>query len=156
MPREQNRATVNTIITNKKETIDRTITTIFKAPKSYTGEDMSEISLHGSHAIINKVINELSQFSGCRMAEPGEFTRRAFENNKFDLTQIEAIADLVNSETEQQRKQALNQAKNQKSHWQNQQLRLKRQQLRLPQNQQLRLKHSHKQTILCAKKKGNQ
>tara|TARA_B100001123_G_scaffold446429_1_gene600907 strand:+ start:353 stop:1663 length:1311 start_codon:yes stop_codon:yes gene_type:complete len=101
-------ATLNTLVTQKNEKIDKSISTIFKSPNSYTGEDMVELSVHGSAAIISKLIKTLNQFDTLRIAEPGEFTRRAFENNKLDLTQVEAISDLINSETEAQRKQALN------------------------------------------------
>ena len=107
-PKTHKLATLNTIIKNKKDKIDQTITTIFKTPKSYTGENMVELSIHGGAAIINKIIKTLNKFENLRIAEPGEFTRRAFENNKLDLTQVEAISDLVNAETEAQRKQALN------------------------------------------------
>ena len=107
MPTEPNIATFNEITTEDREIIDQTITTFFKAPKSFTGEDMVEISIHGSNAVIKKILNVLSKIKGARLATPGEFTRRAFENNKLDLTQVEAIADIVNAETEMQRKQAI-------------------------------------------------
>ena len=107
MPTEPNMATFNEIRTKDGQTIDQTITTFFKAPKSFTGEDMVEISIHGSNAVIKKIINILSKNKRARLATPGEFTRRAFENNKLDLTQVEAIADIVNAETEMQRKQAI-------------------------------------------------
>ena len=108
MPTEANMATFNEIRTKDGQTIDQTITTFFKAPKSFTGEDMVEVSIHGSNAVIKKIINILSKNKRLRLATPGEFTRRAFENNKLDLTQVEAIADIVNAETEMQRKQAIN------------------------------------------------
>ena len=106
MPKEPNIATFNEIITEEAKIIDQTITTFFKAPKSFTGEDMVEISIHGSNAVIKKILSILSKIKA-RLANPGEFTRRAFENNKLDLTQVEAIADIVNAETEMQRKQAI-------------------------------------------------
>ena len=109
MPQDHSVAKVNMIISNENEKIDQTITTIFKSPKSYTGENVVEITTHGSQAVINKIIRTLSSFKGLRLAEPGEFTRRAFENNKLDLTQVEAISDLINSETEAQRRQSINQ-----------------------------------------------
>ena len=108
MPTISSVATPNNIIIKNKEQIDKTITTMFKSPKSYTGEDMIELSIHGGPAIISKITEVLSE-KGLRIAEPGEFTRRAFENNKLDLTQVEAISDIINSETEAQRKQAINQ-----------------------------------------------
>ena len=107
MPKKQNIATYNKIKINTGEIIDETITTYFKAPKSFTGEDMVEISIHGGVAVIKKILEILSKIKGLRLATSGEFTRRAFENNKLDLTQVEAIADIVNAETEMQRKQAI-------------------------------------------------
>ena len=68
---------------------------------------MVELSVHGGPAVIKKLIKILSKEKKIRIAEPGEFTRRAFENNKLDLTQVEAISDIVNAETEMQRKQAI-------------------------------------------------
>ena len=92
------------------------ITTYFKSPKSYTGEDMVEISVHGGSAVINEIISLIGKNKKTRQALPGEFTRRAFENNKLDLTQVEAVSDLVNAETEYQRKQAYNQLEGTLSH----------------------------------------
>ncbi len=109
MPLIPNKATLNNIFLEKNMSIDQTITTYFKSPKSYTGEDMVEISIHGGIAVIKKMLSTLGNMDNTRIAEPGEFTRRAFENNKLDLTQVEAIADIVNSETEAQRKQAMRQ-----------------------------------------------
>ena len=107
MPKNPNTSTFNEIKTKEGKVIDQTITTFFKAPKSFTGEDMVEISFHGGPAVIKKIINMLSKKNNLRLASPGEFTRRAFENNKLDLTQVEAISDIVNAETEMQRKQAI-------------------------------------------------
>ncbi len=76
--------------------IDEAMITVFRAPHSYTGEDAVEISCHGSRYILNKVL-ELLMHNGCRMAEPGEFTKRAFLNGKLDLSQAEAVADLIAS-----------------------------------------------------------
>ena len=76
--------------------IDEAMVSVFKAPHSYTGEDSVEISCHGSRYILNKVLELLIQH-GCRMAEPGEFTQRAFLNGKMDLSQAEAVADLIAS-----------------------------------------------------------
>ena len=78
------------------EVIDEALVTIFRAPHSYTGEDSVEISCHGSSYILNKVL-ELLIAQGCRMARPGEFTQRAFLNGKMDLSQAEAVADLIAS-----------------------------------------------------------
>jgi len=79
-----------------KEVIDEALVTIFRAPHSYTGEDSVEISCHGSPYIINKILELLIQ-QGCRMATPGEFTQRAYLNGKMDLSQAEAVADLIAS-----------------------------------------------------------
>ena len=81
----------------------------FPAPRSFTGEDVVELHIHGGRATIEAVCRSLSGFEGCRIAEPGEFSRRAFYNNKLDLTEIEGLADLIAAETEGQRKQALKQ-----------------------------------------------
>lgn len=87
--------------------IDRTLIVPFKAPGSFTGEDVVEYHLHGSTAVIDGLLSALSACAGHRMAEPGEFTRRAFENGKLDLTEAEAVADLINAETQMQKQQAL-------------------------------------------------
>ena len=76
--------------------IDEVLVSIFRAPHSYTGEDSAEISCHGSRYILNKVLELLIQH-GCRMANPGEYTQRAFLNGKMDLSQAEAVADLIAS-----------------------------------------------------------
>ena len=93
-----------------RETIDHGVVMYFKAPHSFTGEDVIEYHVHGGKAIIDRMVSALGRFDGHRMAAPGEFTRRGFENGKMDLTQAEAIADLVDAETEMQRVQALAQA----------------------------------------------
>ena len=90
------------------EIIDEVLITIMKAPKTYTTEDIVEINTHGSIAVINKVI-EILLIKGCRLAEPGEFTKRAFLNGRIDLTKSEGVIDLINSETEITRKMAINQ-----------------------------------------------
>ena len=83
-------------IRNGDEVIDDVLVSVFRAPHSYTGEDSAEISCHGSRYILSKVIELLIQ-NGCRMAQPGEFTQRAFLNGKMDLSQAEAVADLIAS-----------------------------------------------------------
>ena len=88
--------------------IDRGLLLWFPAPQSYTGEDVAEFHLHGGRATVAAMVETLGQ-RGLRAAEPGEFTRRAFHNGKMDLTQAEAIADLVDAETSGQRRQALRQ-----------------------------------------------
>lgn len=86
--------------------LDTALVLSFAAPASFTGEDVLELQLHGSTAIISAVLKELSGQDGLRMAEPGEFTRRALENGRLDLTQVEGLADLIEAETEAQRQQA--------------------------------------------------
>ena len=80
----------------------------FPGPNSYTGEDLAELQIHGSNAVINALLRVLSEQKNCRLAEPGEFTKLAFENNKIDLLKAESIVDLIHSETELQRQQAVN------------------------------------------------
>jgi tRNA modification GTPase len=93
------------------EVIDEALALWFPAPASETGEDVAELQLHGGHAVIAGVLKALSAVEGCRMAEPGEFTRRAFENAKLDLTAVEALGDLIAAETTAQRRQAFRQLK---------------------------------------------
>ena len=80
----------------------------FPKPNSFTGDDLAEFHVHGSNAIISYFLKVLSNQKNCRMAEPGEFTKIAFQNNKIDLLKAESIGDLIHSETELQRKQAVN------------------------------------------------
>lgn len=89
--------------------IDQALVLCFAGPASFTGEDVVEYHLHGGRAVIEGLTRALSAHPGCRLAEPGEFTRRAFENGKLDLTAAEAVADLIAAETEAQRLQALSQ-----------------------------------------------
>ncbi|AFC72912.1 tRNA modification GTPase TrmE [Rickettsia rhipicephali] len=93
-----------------KELIDNVMVVYFKSPGSFTGEDVVEIHTHGSKAISIMLTNALLNIAGIRLAEAGEFTKRAFLNNKFDLTAAEGIADLINAETIMQHKQAIRQA----------------------------------------------
>ncbi|MFZ0524285.1 MAG: tRNA uridine-5-carboxymethylaminomethyl(34) synthesis GTPase MnmE [Xanthobacteraceae bacterium] len=93
------------------ETIDEALALWFPAPRSETAEDVAELQLHGGHAVIAGVLDALGRIGGCRMAEPGEFTRRAFENGQLDLTAVEGLADLIAAETPAQRKQAFRQLK---------------------------------------------
>jgi tRNA modification GTPase len=88
--------------------LDEVVVTIFKAPKSYTGEDVCEISFHGSAFILNQALEALLE-SGARLATPGEFTQRAFLNGKMDLSQAEAVADLIASESEAEHRLAMHQ-----------------------------------------------
>lgn len=89
------------------ETLDKALVLPFKAPASYTGEETAEYHLHGGRAVIESVLAALGAQKNHRMAEPGEFTRRAFENGKMDLTEAEAVADLIDAETQAQKAQAL-------------------------------------------------
>lgn len=88
--------------------IDQGVVTWFEGPNSYTGEDAAELAVHGGPAVVAALVETLAGL-GLRLAEPGEFTRRAFENGKLDLAQAEGVADLVEAETEAQRRQALEQ-----------------------------------------------
>jgi tRNA modification GTPase len=90
------------------KTIDEVLVTIFKAPNSFTKENSTEISCHGSPVIVKEIIKVLLK-NGARLAEPGEFTKRAFLHGRFDLAQAEAVADLINAETDNARQAALNQ-----------------------------------------------
>ena len=79
----------------------------FPSPNSFTGEDLAEFHIHGSNAVINEFLNVLSKQDNCRLAEPGEFTKLAFMNEKIDLLKAESIADLIHAETELQRQLAV-------------------------------------------------
>ncbi len=87
--------------------LDQGLALFFEAPASFTGEDVLELQTHGSVAVIDAILSELSTFQECRLAEPGEFTRRALSNGKMDLTQVEGLSDVIDAETERQREQAL-------------------------------------------------
>ena len=90
-----------------KELIDEGVIIWFPAPNSYTGEDLAEFHVHGSRAVINAMHSSIAKIKNCRLAEPGEFTKKAFQNGKINLLKAESIADLISSETEIQRKQAI-------------------------------------------------
>ena len=92
------------------ELIDSGLVLFFQGPASFTGDDCIEFQLHGSRAVVTRLFAALQKETLCRFAEPGEFIRRAFENNKLPLTSVEGIADLIDARTEAQRKQALSQA----------------------------------------------
>ncbi len=93
----------------KSQTLDKCLLLYFKAPNSFTGEDIVELQIHGSRAVISSVLNNLSRIPEFRMAEPGEYSKRAFYNQKMDLTEAEGLADLIDAETEAQQKYALRQ-----------------------------------------------
>ena len=92
---------------NTSELIDEGIILWFPGPQSYTGEDMAEIHIHGGKAVILAVQNEIAKIENCRFADPGEFTKLAFQNGKINLLKAESIADLISAETEIQRLQAI-------------------------------------------------
>ena len=89
------------------DVLDQALVLYFARPRSETGEDVAEFQVHGGRAVVRAVLDALGAVPGCRMAEPGEFARRAFANGKLDLVEIEALADLVEAETEAQRRLAL-------------------------------------------------
>ncbi len=95
------------LINSKGESFDKILALFFQAPHSFTGEDIVEIHTHGSIAVIKTLLKELANIDGFRMAEPGEFSIRAFRNGKMDLTQAEALADLIDSETDAQLHQSI-------------------------------------------------
>ena len=104
-PRVATLRKMNNINTN--ELIDEGLIIWFPGPQSYTGEDLVEFHVHGSRAVVTALHASISEIENCRLAEPGEFTKRAFQNGKINLIKAESIADLISSETEIQRKQAL-------------------------------------------------
>jgi len=106
-PKERVATLKKLIDPNTKELIDEGIVIWFKGPNSYTGEDMIELHTHGSKAVVLSLQNILDKYENCRMAEPGEFTKLAFQNNKINLLKAESIGDLIAAETEMQRQQAL-------------------------------------------------
>ena len=104
-PRVATLKKINKIKTN--ELIDEGLILWFPAPQSYTGEDMAEFHVHGSRSVVEALHSSIAQVENCRLAEPGEFTKIAFQNDKINLLQAESIADLISSETEIQRQQAI-------------------------------------------------
>ena len=92
---------------NTSELIDEGIILWFPGPESYTGEDMVEFHIHGSKAVVDALHSSISEVENCRLAEPGEFTKLAFQNGKINLLKAESIADLISAETEIQRQQAI-------------------------------------------------
>lgn len=95
------------LIDDAGEPLDHALVLCFDGPRSFTGEDVVELHLHGSIAVVQSVLRVLADSGLARLADPGEFTRRALENGRMDLAQVEGLADLIESETEAQRKQAL-------------------------------------------------
>lgn len=111
-------AHLGTLVDEKGEVIDEGILVYYEAPKSYTGEDMVELSLHGNPLILRRAV-ELFLSAGCRLAEPGEFTKRAFLNGKLDLAQAEAVAELISAKTELARKASMRQLRGELSRYVN-------------------------------------
>ena len=106
----ERRAVIRTLFSKKNDSIiDVALVLRFASPHSYTGENVVEFQTHGGPAVVSALLEALAAEPGLRLAEPGEFTRRAVENGRLDLTQAEAIADLVAAQTEAQRRQALGQ-----------------------------------------------
>ncbi len=104
---DEKKATVRKFIKQNDDLIDEGILIWFKGPRSYTGEDMAEFQVHGSKAVIETMQKSISEIPNCRLAEPGEFTKIAFQNGKINLLKAEGISDLISSETEIQRQQAI-------------------------------------------------
>ncbi|RLJ71176.1 tRNA modification GTPase [Hydrogenivirga caldilitoris] len=107
-----------TLTDEEGEVLDEGVLIYYKAPRSYTGEDMIELSLHGNPLILQRAI-ELFLRAGCRLAEPGEFTKRAFLNGKLDLAQAEAVAELISAKTELARRASMRQLKGELSKYVN-------------------------------------
>ncbi|WP_131195469.1 tRNA uridine-5-carboxymethylaminomethyl(34) synthesis GTPase MnmE [Lichenihabitans psoromatis] len=104
------RATVATLRDPRSgKPLDRALILWFPGPNSFTGEDCAEFQVHGGRAVVDAVLSALADLPDCRPAEPGEFTRRAFLNRKMDLAEVEGLADLIDAQTEAQRRQALRQ-----------------------------------------------
>lgn len=108
LPRPR-RASLRRLNDEAGERLDDALVLWFPGPRSYTGEDAAELHLHGGRGVVNGVVETLARRPGLRLAEPGEFTRRAFQNGRMDLAQAEAVADLIDAETVAQRRQALDQ-----------------------------------------------
>src|SRR6059058_1172344 len=106
------RVAVRALIRDVNQThVDDAVVLWFPGPKSATGEDVAEFHVHGGRAVLAALFAALSSFENTRAAEPGEFTRRAFENGKLDLTEAEGLDDLIHADTDRQRRQALRQLK---------------------------------------------
>src|ERR1700730_16067593 len=106
LPRVATRALIRDA---NQQPIDNAVVLWFPGPKSATGEDVAEFHVHGGRAVLSALFAALSSFEDTRAAEPGEFTRRAFENGKLDLTEAEGLDDLIHADTDRQRRQALRQ-----------------------------------------------
>lgn len=100
-------AVLRTLLDSQGEPLDRALVLFFPGPASFTGEDVAEFHLHGGRAVVASFLAFLASLQGLRLAEAGEFTRRAFENGRLDLTEAEGLADLISAETDAQRRMAL-------------------------------------------------
>lgn len=100
-------ASLRNVISGGGQKLDKAVYLRFEEGQSFTGEDVLELHLHGSQAVIESVLKELDSFEDTRLAKPGEFTRRALENGRLDLSQVDGLADLINAQTEAQQRQAL-------------------------------------------------
>ena len=106
------RASLRTLrLPESGEIVDQGLVLWFPGPGSFTGEDSAELHCHGSRSVVATIVDSLAKQPSCRLAEPGEFARRAFDNGRLDLTSVEGLADLINAETDAQRRQALDQAR---------------------------------------------
>lgn len=110
LPKERFMANRKILHPTTKDVIDNALLVYFKAPRSFTSQDTLEMHLHGGNAVVSATLNALAEVKGCRPAERGEFTRRAFEAHKLDLTELEGLRDLIEAETEMQRRLALRQS----------------------------------------------
>lgn len=104
------RAALRTIRTRNGDRLDAGLILLFPGPASFTGEDCAELQIHGGKAVIAAIFSELTSLPNCRMAENGEFSRRALDNGKLDLLEVEGLADLLSAETEMQRRLAIEQS----------------------------------------------
>ncbi len=109
VPREPRQATLCSVVDGRGTVLDQAVAIWFRGPRSYTGEDILELHLHGGRAVVDGVLDVLCGHGTVRLADPGEFTRRAFEAGKLDLAEAEGVADLIDAETVGQREQALRQ-----------------------------------------------
>lgn len=110
------KAALRKILDREEQLIDEALVLTFPAPHSFTGEDVVELQLHGSRAVVNAVCSQLAALPGLRVAEAGEFSRRAFENGRLDLVEAEGLAELIAAETEMQRRLAVEQSFGRQSH----------------------------------------
>ena len=103
---EPRRASIRTLRLKDGSVLDQALVLLFEAGQSFTGERSAELQVHGSPSIVRALLSVLSEIDSCRVADPGEFTRRALENDRMDMAQVEGLADLIDAETEAQRRQA--------------------------------------------------